>query len=161
MHDSCVFTLLNWLCAGRIGWGWAHDVYTIAYHMLMYSHAYVLYILYILIYWLYWCFFACLFLPLSLVYVSCVMASNRKSTPSRNPLRSGTSTSFNPTPSHVRFRDEKSNSDFFENFSRRGVHLECQVILSDFSNTDLPTIIHSWGWESLCDVSVTCPFVLI
>ena len=51
--------------------------------------------------------------------------------------------------------------DFFENFSKRGVHSKCQVILSDFSNTDLPTITHSKGWESLCDVSVTCPSVLI
>ena len=51
--------------------------------------------------------------------------------------------------------------DFFENFSKRGVHSKCQVILSDFSNTDLPSIIHSKGWESLYDVSVTCPSVLI
>ena len=48
-----------------------------------------------------------------------------------------------------------------ENFSRRGVHSERQVILSDFSDTDLPTVIHSRGWESLCDVPVTCPSVLI
>ena len=31
----------------------------------------------------------------------------------------------------------------------------------DFSDTDLPTIIYSRGWESLCDVPVTCPLVLI
>ena len=60
MHFRCMFTLLNWLCADRIGLGWAHDVFTIAYHMLMHFHAYVLYILYILIYWLYWCFSMCL-----------------------------------------------------------------------------------------------------
>ena len=60
MHFRCMFTLLNWLCAGRIGLGWAYDVFTIAYHMLMHFHAYVLYILYILIYWLYWCFSMCL-----------------------------------------------------------------------------------------------------
>ena len=39
--------------------------------------------------------------------------------------------------------------------------MECQVILSDFANTDLPSVIHSRGWESLCDVPVTCPLVLI
>ena len=33
--------------------------------------------------------------------------------------------------------------------------------MSDFSDTDLPTVIHSRGWESLCDVLVTCPSVLI
>ena len=43
-----------------------------------------------------------------------------------------------------------------ENFSRQGIHSECQVILADFANTDLPDVIHSRGWESLCDVPVTC-----
>ena len=100
-------------------------------------------------------------LPLSLVYISYVMALNCKSTPSRNPLRSGASTSFDPTPSPIRFSDDKAQQDFSENFSRRGVHSECQVILSDFSNTDLPTVIYNRGWKSLCDVLVICPFVLI
>ena len=90
------------------------------------------------------------------------MAPKRKSVPSQNPLRSGTSTSSsNPTPSYVRFRDEKARKDFLENFSRQGVHLERQVNFSDFSDIDLPTIIHNRGWESLCDIPVTCPFVLI
>ena len=31
----------------------------------------------------------------------------------------------------------------------------------DFADTDLPSVIHSRGWESLCDVPVTCPLVLI
>ena len=39
--------------------------------------------------------------------------------------------------------------------------MERQVILLDFTDTDLPSIIHSRGWESLCDVPVTCPLVLI
>ena len=34
------------------------------------------------------------------------MAPKRKSAPSRNPLRSGTSTSSDPTPSSIQFRDE-------------------------------------------------------
>ena len=33
--------------------------------------------------------------------------------------------------------------------------------MADFADTDLPDVIHSWGWESLCDVPVTCPSVLI
>ena len=90
------------------------------------------------------------------------MAPKHKSTPSRNPFHSGvSSSSSDPTPSSVRFRDEQAWKDFSENFSRRGVHSECQVILLNFSNTDLPTVIKSRGWESLCDVPVTCPFVLI
>ena len=48
-----------------------------------------------------------------------------------------------------------------ENFCRGGIHSECQVILSNFSDTDLPTVIYSRGWESLCGASVTCPFVII
>ena len=129
--------------------------------MLMHFHAYVPYILYILIYWLLWCLSTRLFLPLSLVYVSCVMTPKLKNTPSWDPLRSEASTSSDPTPSHVWFCDEKSKSDFFENFSRWGVHSESQVILSDFSDTDLPIVIHSRGWESLCDVVVTCTSALI
>ena len=39
--------------------------------------------------------------------------------------------------------------------------MECQVILTDFADTDLPFVIHSKGWESLCDVPVTYPLVLI
>ena len=31
----------------------------------------------------------------------------------------------------------------------------------DFTDIGLPTIIHSRGWESLCDVLVTCPSMLI
>ena len=89
------------------------------------------------------------------------MAPKRKSTSSQNPLHSRASTSFNPTPSSVRFRDEDARKAFSENFSRRGIHSERQVILADFANIDLPDVIHSQGWESLCDVLVTCPSVLI
>ena len=33
--------------------------------------------------------------------------------------------------------------------------------MSDFADIDLPSVIHSRGWESLCDVLVTCPLMLI
>ena len=33
--------------------------------------------------------------------------------------------------------------------------------MSDFSDTDLLTVIHSRGWESMCDIPITCPYVLI
>ena len=110
---------------------------------------------------LYWDFFECFFpsLSLSLVYVSYIMAPNRKSTPSQNLPHFRVSTSSDPTPSHVRFCDEKAKSDFFENCSKCGSHSECQVIWSDFSNTNLPTVIHSRGWKSLCDVPITCPLL--
>ena len=89
------------------------------------------------------------------------MAPKCKSTPSQNPLRFGASSSSDPTPSSILFRDEDARKDFSENFSRRGVHSERQVILADFTDIDLPDVIHNRGWESLYDVPVTCPSMLI
>ena len=76
-------------------------------------------------------------------------------------FRSGASSSSDPTLSHIRFRDDDAFKAFLENFSRRGIHSECQVVLSDFADTGLPSVIHSRGWESLCDVLVICLLVLI
>ena len=103
------------------------------------------------------------FLSLSLFLFMLVvsMAPKRKSTPARNPLRSGAFSSFDPSPSHTRFRDDDAFKAFSKNCSRRGIHSERQVIMSDFADTDLPSVIHSKGWESLCDVPVTCPLMLI
>ena len=89
------------------------------------------------------------------------MAPKRKSTPARNPLHSGASSSSDQTLTHIWFRDDDAFKAFSENFSRRGIHSERQVLLSDFADTDLPSVIHSKGWESLCDLSVTCPLILI
>ena len=110
-----------------------------------------------------WDFFDCsfLFLPLFLFTLVVSMAPKRKSTPARNPLHSGASSSSDPSPSNVRFRDDDAFKEFSENFSRRGIHLERQVILLDFADTNLPSVIHSKRWESLYDVLVTCPLVLI
>ena len=89
------------------------------------------------------------------------MTPKRKSTPARNSLCSGASSSSDPTLSHIRLRDGDAFKEFSENFSRRDIHSERQVILTDFADTDLPSVIHSRGWESLCDAPVTCPLVLI
>ena len=89
------------------------------------------------------------------------MAPKRKSTLARNPFRSSASSSSDPSPSHIRFRDDNAFKAFLENFSRQGIHSEHQVIFSDFADTDLPSIILNRGWESLCDILVTCPLVLI
>ena len=119
----------------------------------------------IFLYWFVWYFSLCVCLSPSIFLVLvCSMAPKHKSTPSQNPLRSGassSSSSSNPTPSHIRFRDDKARKDFLENFSWRGIHLERQVVLLDFSDTDLPTIIYSRGWESLCGILVTCPSMII
>ena len=110
-----------------------------------------------------WDFSDCssLFLHLFLYTLVVPMAPKRKSTPARNTLRSGASSSSDPSSFNVRFRDDDAFKAFLENFSRRGIHSERQVILSDFADIDLPSVIHSRGWESLCDVPVTCPLVLI
>ena len=89
------------------------------------------------------------------------MAPKHKSILARNPLCSGASSSSDPTRSNIRFRDDDAFKAFSENFSRQGIHSERQVILTDFADIDLPSVIHSRGWESLCDVPVTCPFMLI
>ena len=73
------------------------------------------------------------------------MAPKRKYAPSQNPLRSKASSYVNTTPFSVWFHDKKAKLDFFKNFSRRGIHSECQVILLDFSDSDLPIVIHSRG----------------
>ena len=55
---SCILDVYNWLCAGRIGLGWAHDAISFAYHMFMHPHAYVLlfslYLLYLNCLELFW-----------------------------------------------------------------------------------------------------------
>ena len=117
--------------------------------MFMHSHAYVLTIFYILLYYVVGAFLIVslsLLLSLFLALV-CSMTHKRKSTPSRNPLHSRASSSSpsDPTPSHVKFHDEKAQPKFSENFSRRGIHSERQVIMSYFSDTDLPTVIYSRG----------------
>lgn len=105
------------------------------------------------------CFPLYLFLILFTLVVS--MAPKRKSIPARNPLRSGASTSSNSASFDLRFLDGDAHKAFSENFSRRGVHSERQVILADFADTDLPSVIHSRGWGSLCDIPITCPLMLI
>ena len=127
------------------------------------SHAYILSFQYTWYIWycsgLFWLSF--LSLPLFLFTLVVSMAPKRKSILARNFHRFSASSSSDPSPFHIRFHDDDAFKAFSENFSRRGIHLELQVILSDIANTDLPSVIHSRGWESLCDVSVTRPLVLI
>ena len=104
------------LCADKFGLGWAHDAFLFACHMFMHFHAYIPSILYILIYLLV-LFWLSRSLPLSLSCVSLLYGTQMQIHTVLEP--------------------------FSKNFSRWGIHLECQVILSDFYNTDLPTVIYS------------------
>ena len=57
-------------------------------------------------------------LPLFLFTLVVSMAPKLKSAQSRNPFHVGTSSSVDPTPSNIRFRDEDAHKAFSENFSR-------------------------------------------
>ena len=70
------------------------------------------------------------------------MTPKRKSTLTWNPLHSNASSSSDPTLLSLWFHDDDAHKAFLENFSRQGVHSERQVILADFADTDLPTVIH-------------------
>ena len=102
-------------------------------------------------------------LSLSLSWIDYVMVPKaRKSTLGRNPLQgSGSSSSDLIPPLHIRFCDEKSWKDFSENFQKRGIHPKCHVILLDFSNTPLPAVIWTQGWEFLLERPLRCPIVFI
>ena len=153
----------NLLCAGKIGLGWAHDAISFACHIFMHSPCirtlFSINLLYLKCVGTF--LIVSLSLPLFSVYINHVYAPKRKSTSSQNPLHSGASSSFDPTPSFIRFHDEDARKDFSENFSQWGVHLERWVILANFADTDLPDVIHSRDWESLCEVPITCPSMLI
>ena len=108
---------------------------------------------------LFWLSFSSL--PLFLFTLIVSMAPKHKSTPAWNPLHSGAFSSSDSAPLSLQFCDDDAFKAFLENFSRLGIHSERQVILSNFANINLPSVIHSRGWESLCGVPVTCPLVLI
>ena len=135
-------------CVSRFGLGYTHDVFIFARHMFMhFSCIRTFFFLFLVSGYdvFYVLFFS--FLPLSLYRLDCIMAPKCKSTPAQNPLRgSRSSTSSNPLPPlHVRFLDEKAQKDLLENFQRRGVHSELQVILSNYIDTPLLTIIRTRG----------------
>ena len=109
-----------------------------------------------------WCFSTCLSLFLYFFLSQIVCAWH----PSANPLRPGTL--FVPG-NHLLLTLLHSMSGFViwrlvsfsKNFSKRGIHSERHIILLDFSNTDLLTVIHKRGWESLCEISMSCPSMII
>ena len=101
------------------------------------------------------------FPSLFLVMLVMSIALKRKSTPARNPLHSGAFTSFNHAPLSLCFHNDDAHKAFTENFSRQGIHSECRVILGHFADIDLPIVIHSQEWESLCDEPIICLLVLL
>ena len=112
-----------------VGLDWAKPMILFILHVTYscISHAYVFSFQYICYIWnvlgLFWFSIS---LPLFLFTLVVSMAPKRKSTPSRNPLHSRASTSSDPTPSHIWFRDEDARKAFSENFSRWGIHLNVE-----------------------------------
>ena len=87
----------------------------------------------------------------------------KKSIPSKNSIsRCGSSSSSFPSIlDSMRFHDEKAKQDFYDNLIDRAIPLKHQVILSNFSDTPLPSVFSSWGWASLCEIPKRCPGVFI
>ena len=98
---------------------------------------------------------------LLLVTLVVSMAPKHKSTLDRNPLHFGASSSSNHAPFSLRFCNNDTCKAFSKDFSWRGIHSERRVVLGQFADTDLPTVIHSQEWDFLCDEPVTCPLILI
>ena len=137
MYYRCVFTILK-SCV-LVGLDWAKPMIYLLLHVICSCifHAYVPFISFLLLLTMFGtCLSLSLFLSLCLfLLISLLMAPKKsKSIPSQNPLHSkaSSSSSIDPTPSHVRFLDNKARKDILENFSRCGIHSERQVILSDF-----------------------------
>ena len=66
-----------------------------------------------------WEFFDCHSFSPSLLFTLVVfMAPKRKSTPARNPLHSGASSSSDSAPLSLQFRDDDAHKAYSENFSR-------------------------------------------
>ena len=78
------------------------------------SHAYVLLFNIFDILENVWVFSDCFFSSSLFFTLVVSMAPKRKSTPARNPLRSGASSSSDPTLSHIRFRDDDAFKAFLE-----------------------------------------------
>ena len=142
--DVC-FTLLQ--CCVLVGLDWAEPMMFLLLHTkcsCIFMHTYLQF--FIFFYFNVGCVFLLFYLSLSLsLEIVCVMAPKCKSTPFQNPFRSRASSSSDPTPSHVWFRDDKVRKDISENFFKRGIHSERQIILLDFPDTNISTVIYSRG----------------
>ena len=154
------------LCANRVGLGWAHDEFIFACHIFMHSHAYIPSILYILIYLLFGTFLI-VSLSFSLSFPLTLVASWHLSV---SLLHLGTLFVLRHLllPLHLTLLTLKSgsvmrrpNQTSLRTFHDVAFIQNTKSILSDFSNTDLPLVIYSRGWESLCGAPVTCPSVII
>ena len=115
MHlDVCL------ICTGRFGLGFNHWCnYFLACHMLMHISCIRTFSFLSLFYLVIMFFLASPSLSLSLI--DCVWHPSANLLQIGTLFHSGSSSSFDHPPLHVRFCDEKAQQDFFENFSKCGV----------------------------------------
>ena len=112
-----MFTLL--LCCVLVGLDWVEPMMHLILHATcsyIFMHTYLQVSIFVILYLVGAFLFVSFSSFLSVSYVSCIMAPKRKSISSQNPLRSkassSSSSSSDPTPSHVRFHDEKAKLNF-------------------------------------------------
>ena len=142
------------MCAISLCAGWAkHMMYLLcmshfhafSVHMYVFSHILIIVNCFATFFIVFFSF------PLLLVTLVVSMAPKRKSTPVWNPLHSGASSSSDHAHLSLRFCNDDAYKALTENFSWWGIHSECRVILGHFADIDIPIVIHSREWESLCD----------
>ena len=111
MHFRRVITMLK--CCVLVGFDWTEPMILLMLHVTCSCilHAYVLIFVSIIWYKTIWFFSVCLSLSF-FRSVASFFASPSDS-----------------TPSHIRFHDDKARKDFSKNFSWRGFHSKCQVVL--------------------------------
>ena len=136
VHYNCIFMHLVvcytcWTVYVLVGLDWVEPMMLFTLHI---TCSCFLHSIYLCIFELFGTFLSVSFFPpppsLSLVNISVSMAPKRKSTSYQNPLRSKASTSSDPTPFSIRFRDENARNDFLEKFSRWGVHVRINALKS-------------------------------
>ena len=92
------------------------------------------------------CFLLCLLFALLHSFLD---MAPKKSAPLKNPISRCGSLSSSSLPSITardRCRNSNTQKDFNQNFCGRAIHSKCQTILSDFSDTPLPSAFSSQGW---------------
>ena len=151
----------NWLCARRIGLGWAHNTFYIAYHMFMHFPCirplFLIYLLYLNYFGTFWLSLS-LSPSLSICVSLCLWHLNASLLRPRTLFVLG-----HPLPLILLHHIFSFMMRMPERLSRRTFLNEAFILnaKSSWRTSLTPNVIHSRGWESLCDVLVICPSVLI
>ena len=127
LHSISIFTMFHafrcvfdcWkLCAARFGLGWTHNAisFSTSHVHAYFMHTYLFFSFFVLS-----CDYVLFVFSLSLSRINCIWHPSANLLQIGTLFHSGSSSSFDHPPLHVRFCDEKAQQDFFENFSKCGV----------------------------------------